>query len=82
MTALALLELPYEYIQTLDVISYAKELSGIGQTPSGTGSTSIIMVQEQQDTSSLLRLRGLGKELWKEEDAQEYVNRLRREWVR
>ncbi len=82
MTALALLELPYEYIQTLDVISDVKELSGIGQTPSGTGSTSIIVVQEQQDTSSLLRLRGLGKELWKGEDAQEYVNRLRREWVR
>jgi len=82
MTALALLELPYEYIQTLDVISDVKELSGIGQTPSGTGSTSIIVVQEQQDTSSLLRLRGLGKELWKGEDAQEYVNRLRREWIR
>lgn len=29
---------------------------------------------------SLLALRGLGAELWKGVDAQEYVNELRREW--
>ena len=29
---------------------------------------------------SLEELRGLGKEIWEGEDAQEYVNRLRQEW--
>ena len=28
----------------------------------------------------LTNLRGLGKEIWQGEDAQEYVNRLRDEW--
>jgi hypothetical protein len=29
---------------------------------------------------SLDELRGLGKEIWTEVDAQEYVNHLRQEW--
>lgn len=82
MNKVALLEAPYEYVNTENVISHAVELSEIGQAPSGTGSTSIIMAQERQDRRNLLELRGLGKGLWKGEDAQEYVNRLRREWAR
>jgi hypothetical protein len=80
MTTLALLGAPYEYVHTEDVISHAIELLGIDQTPSGTGPTSIIIAQERQGRRSLLELRGLGKGLWKGEDAQEYVNRLRKEW--
>lgn len=80
MTTLALLRAPYEYVHTEDVISHAIELLGIDQTPSGTGSTSIIIAQGTQGRRSLLELRGLGKGLWKGEDAQEYVNRLRKEW--
>lgn len=82
MSKTTLLEVPYEYVNTENVISHAVELSEIGEAPSGTGSTSIIMAQEQQGRRNLLELRGLGKELWKREDAQEYVNRLRREWAR
>lgn len=80
MTTLALLGAPYEYVHTEDVISHVIELLEIDQTPSGTGSTSIIIAQEREGRRSLLELRGLGKELWKGEDAQEYVDRLRKEW--
>jgi hypothetical protein len=80
MTTLTLLGAPYEYVYTEDVISHAIELLGIDQTPSGTGPTSIIIAQERQGRRSLLELRGLGKGLWKGEDAQKYVNRLRKEW--
>ena len=80
MTTLALLRVPYEYVHTLDAISHALDLLEVGQTPSGTGSTSVIIAQEEQGVMSLLELRGLGKTLWRGEDAQEYVNKLRREW--
>lgn len=30
--------------------------------------------------SGILALRGLGKEIWAEQDAQEYVRHLREEW--
>ena len=29
---------------------------------------------------SIMELHGLGKEIWKNIDAQEYVNELRKEW--
>lgn len=80
MTTLTLLGAPYEYVHTEEVISDAIELLGIDQTPSGTGPTSIIIAQERQGRRNLLELRGLGKALWKGEDAQEYVDRLRKEW--
>lgn len=34
----------------------------------------------QQKTASIMELHGLGAEIWKEIDAQEYVNSLRDEW--
>ncbi len=35
---------------------------------------------EASKTRSLLELEGLGADLWKGVDAQEYVNSLRQEW--
>ncbi len=32
--------------------------------------------------TDLMKLKGLGKEIWEEEDAQEYVHRLRDEWAK
>ena len=32
--------------------------------------------------TNLMELKGLGKEIWDQEDAQEYVHRLRDEWAR
>ena len=34
----------------------------------------------QRPTRSILELHGLGKEIWKDLDAQVYVSELRREW--
>lgn len=36
--------------------------------------------QAAQPVRHLRELRGLGKELWQDIDAQDYVNRLRDEW--
>ncbi len=30
--------------------------------------------------SRLIDLKGLGKEIWQDEDTQDYINRLRDEW--
>jgi len=35
---------------------------------------------EEADTQSILELRGLGKELWKDIDARTHVNTERRSW--
>jgi plasmid stability protein len=35
---------------------------------------------EEPDTQSILELRGLGKELWKDIDATAHVNAERRSW--
>jgi hypothetical protein len=44
--------------------------------------TQDLTVEPQPKKRSLRELRGLGKEIWKDLDAQEYVNRLRSEWER
>ncbi|MCC7209549.1 MAG: hypothetical protein IT323_19730 [Anaerolineae bacterium] len=36
--------------------------------------------QPERRPRSLLELAGLGAEMWRDVDAQEYVNRLRSEW--
>lgn len=35
---------------------------------------------DTQEKHSILELAGLGEEIWKDIDAQEYVNQLRNEW--
>ncbi len=39
-----------------------------------------VPLTEAAEHHSLLELEGLGAELWKSVDAQEYVDNLRREW--
>jgi hypothetical protein len=34
----------------------------------------------QRPKRSIMELHGLGKEIWEDIDAQEYVNELRKEW--
>jgi hypothetical protein len=41
---------------------------------------SLTVPEEPKTTRSILELQGLGADLWKNEDAQAYVNRLRGEW--
>lgn len=80
MTKLALLGAPYDYVQTESVITDVIELLRLDEALSGTGPTSIVIAREKSRTVGLLQLRGLGKDLWKGLDAQEYINKLREEW--
>lgn len=43
--------------------------------------TEYIVHKKSPKSPGLMGLRGLGKEIWKNQDAQEYVNKLRSEWV-
>ena len=63
-------------LQTMTV----KELLQLDQALSGTSSASIIITREKLGGVDLLRLRGLGKNLWEGIDAQECINNLREEW--
>jgi hypothetical protein len=40
----------------------------------------LIEAPEPENQTSLLELEGLGKEIWQNMDAQEYINTLRQEW--
>lgn len=43
-------------------------------------SNDLAETETEKPKRSLLELEGLGKEVWKGVDAQEYVNELRNEW--
>lgn len=45
-----------------------------------SGSTSVVMERWLRGPRGLMGLRGIGREIWAGEDAQAYVDRLRREW--
>jgi hypothetical protein len=44
----------------------------------------VVIIQPEQASvrHSVRELRGLGEEIWRSEDPQEYVNRLRDAWKR
>ena len=80
MTSLTLLGAPYDYVQMEEVVSDVKRLLKIDLSPTGTGPTSVIIARERNGKDSLLKLKGLGKHLWRGVDAQDYINKLREEW--
>ncbi len=80
MNTLTLLRAPYEYIQMEDVVSDVNHLLKIDVSPTGTGSTSVIIARGENGRDSLLKLRGLGKSLWQGVDGQDYINKLREGW--
>lgn len=43
-------------------------------------SSDLVETETEKPKRSLLELEGLGKEVWKGIDAQEYVDELRNEW--
>jgi hypothetical protein len=45
-----------------------------------TGELAASVPEERPKKRNLMELHGLGKEIWGDMDAQEYVNELRREW--
>lgn len=80
MTTLTSLGAPYNYVQMEEVVSVIVELLNLDKSLSGTGSSSVYIARQKLNTNSLLELKGLGKRLWKEIDAQDYIDDLRDEW--
>lgn len=80
MVSLKDLGASYCYVQTEDAICDVTSLLKLDRAPSGTGPTSVYIIREQTGAGNLLRLKGLGKHLWKGIDAQQYIDQLRNEW--
>ena len=66
-------EIYLRYIKGLSVAERLRLLEITARELAATG-------QPNQPKRSLLELEGLGAEIWQGVDAQEYVNKLRREW--
>ena len=72
------LEEPYRNVVSAEVIATVNQLL---QATAPTGvTTSLVLSGRARLESNLLQLKGLGKEIWRGEDAQAYVDRLRQEW--
>jgi len=80
MTSTSLLGAPYHYVQTEEAVSDVKQLLEIDLSPTGSGPTSIIIARQKNGADSLLKLKGLGKHLWRGMDAQDYIDKLREAW--
>ena len=70
----------YDYVQAQDVVSDVKGLLCLDDSPTGTGPTSVIIARGRSREDSLLKLKGLGKHLWRGVDGQKYINGLREGW--
>lgn len=75
---ISLLDDTYRNVQCQEVVADVCALLRLGQSPTGTGPLSATIAQE--NSSNLMKLRGLGKHIWKGIDAQEYINIIRQEW--
>ena len=75
-----LFEENYGRVQMQELLSDAKQLLKMDQNHNGTGTTSFFIAKLHNGGDSLLRLKGLGKYLWRKIDAQDYINQLRHEW--
>lgn len=80
MSSLILLGTPYNYVYTEEVISDVVELLSFDRSLSGTEPSSVYIARQKLSANSLLELKGLGKRLWKDIDAQQYIDNLRDEW--
>ena len=73
------LEKPYSNVILTDVVAPVDELLRRG---SMTLVNSVLLGGREGVSVSLTDLKGLGKEIWSREEAQRYVDRLRKEWGR
>lgn len=74
------LDAPYDHLLSRDVVSEVVRLLRADRLSHGV--TSLVLSLEVGPRPSLMDLEGLGSEIWADEDAQEYVSRLRDEWGR
>ena len=69
---------PYEHVISVAAVSVADRLlRGMNGQPI---SLSMRPVHIALTRGSLMNLRGLGREIWKELDADRYIRELREEW--
>jgi len=68
----------YEHVLSQAEVADIRRLLRIAERTSS--STSLTMSRALTGSGSLSSLRGLGREIWADEDAQVYVRRLRDEW--
>ncbi|EDN66029.1 conserved hypothetical protein [Beggiatoa sp. PS] len=74
MTALTIEQLYQQYIKPIPISEQFRLIALIGQQ------LAIQSASIDKKQRSLLELEGLGAEIWKDIDAQEYVDNLRQEW--
>ena len=68
----------YHHVASQDLVSEVSRLLRI--VDPGPTSTSLVARDAALGEIGLIGLRGLGKEIWRDEDAQRYVDHLRKEW--
>jgi hypothetical protein len=64
----------------LEILSQAQSLSQQERKELVKLLVDSLDVGQAESSRQLSELRGLGKEIWKDIDAQDYVNQLRDEW--
>lgn len=72
LLTMANLEAPYDYVESEEAISEAVRLLSMRDTA--------VTSQETVTPASLSKLQGLGKDIWKNIEPQQYVDSLRDEW--
>jgi hypothetical protein len=63
-----------------DIVEQAKTLTQAEREELIQRLHALPVVPEPEEEYSILDLAGLGKKIWQDVDAQEYVNELRDEW--
>lgn len=82
MTILTMRDLgaPYQYVVSEKTVDEAQRL--LLWSPEMQSATSVFLSDLAQGWGSILRLEGLGKEVWAGIEPTEYVDELRDEWDR
>jgi len=75
MTAIMLEQLYQRHIKPIPAIRQLQLIALISQRLASHAETT-----RQNNSRSLLELEGLGAEIWKGIDAQEYIDQLRQDW--
>ena len=78
MSTARMLKAEYDHVISEGIVEPAVRLLSMGGRAADLNS--LILSGATHPNLSLMSLVGLGKEVWADEDAAEYVKRLRNEW--
>lgn len=73
------LKAPYRYVISEHTISDVDRLLLVDESVEG-GTSAIMRALQTHTTGSILRLQGLGSEIWDDVDPKQYIDELRDEW--